>query len=89
MSKQAFDKIAAGLQDAIDLATAERLTGIPAATLSALRSGEMVDVPREWAHPKNQRELMAALGRLQSLIQPLVLGDPRESVSVLASGAPR
>lgn len=47
MSKQAFDKIAAGLQDAIDLATAERLTGIPAATLSALRSGEMVAVPRD------------------------------------------
>ena len=35
------DKIAAGLREALDAGA------IPAATLSALRSGEMVAVPRE------------------------------------------
>lgn len=45
---KAFDKIAAGLNEAIDLARAERLIGIPAATLAGLRSGKLVAVPRPW-----------------------------------------
>ena len=58
------------MEDARDAVIAA--LGIPVETLRGLRDGSLVAAPRAWVHPQNARELAAALGRLNGMMQSLM-----------------